>query len=138
MKQNGITHMKYSSLMASFFSDLFLVLLFLYLAAVRIDLSFDGVVSRAVNLNLLLITCIIAGVVAIVFPGNTDEEASEMPPRRLWAYIIVLSIMVASIVTKILEPLSSWALLIGGAGGFVVFLAGSAMMLRDHKREAHE
>lgn len=116
-------------------SDLFLVSLFLYLAAVRIDLSFDGVVSRAFNLNLLLITCIIAGVGAIVFPGNTDEGASEIPPRRLWAYIIVLSIMVGSIVAKFLESLSPWALLIGAAAGFVVFLAGSAMMLQDHENK---
>lgn len=115
-------------------SDLFLVSFFLYLAAVRIDLSLDGVVSRAFNLNILLIICVIAGVVAIVLPGNEDEGASEAPPRRLWAYIIVLSVMVGSIVAKILEPLSLWALLIGAAGGFVVFLAGSAMMLQDCKR----
>lgn len=119
--------------LSSALSDLFLVSLFLYLAAVRIDLSFDGIVSRAVNLNLLLITCVIAGVVAIVFPGNTDEEVSEMPPRRLWAYIIVLSVMVGSIVVKILESLSPWALLIGAAGGFVVFLAGSAMIWHDRR-----
>lgn len=116
-------------------SDLFLVSLFLYLAAVRIDLSFDGVISRAFNLNILLIICIIAGVVAIVLPGNEDEGASETPPRRLWAHIIVLSVMVGSIVVKVLESLSPWALLIGAAGGFVVFLAGSAMMRQDRKRD---
>lgn len=122
-------------LLSSALSDLFLVSLFLYFAAVRIDLSFDGVISRAVNLNFLLITCIIAGVVAIVLPRDTDEGVNEMPPRRLWAYIVVLSVMVGSIVAKILESLSPWALLIGAAGGFVVFLAGSAMMLQDRKKE---
>ncbi len=124
---------KILKILSSALSDLFLVSLFFYLAAVRIDLSFEGVVSRAVNLNLLLITCIIAGIVAIVFPRDADEGANEMPPRRLWAYVVVLSVMVGSIVVKILESLSPWALLIGVAGGFVVFLAGSAMIWHDHR-----
>lgn len=99
-------------------SDIFLASLFLYLAAVYIDLSFEGVVSRAFNVTILLIICIASGIGTVLFPH----------PRRSWVPIVVLSVMVGSIVAKISESLSPLALLIGAAGGIVVFLAGSAMI----------
>ena len=112
-------------------SDLFLVSLFLYLAAVRIDLSLEGLISRAVPLNSILLICMLAGIGAVLLPSDQERVRAQRAPVRLWIYAVLLSTFIGSIIAEILRDLSPWALLMGCAGGFIVFLVCFAIIRQD-------
>ena len=103
-------------------SDLFLVALFLYLAAVRIDLSLDGLISRAFNPSVLLFICLLSGVGTILCDDSHEESARAPMQKRVWFYGAIFSMLVGSIVYEVLKELSSWALLLGPLAAFIVFL----------------
>lgn len=116
------------SLIARMFSDTFMVSLFLYLALVRIDLSLEGFVSRAFNLNILLIVCILSGVGTVLL-DTPPKEGEERPlPRRSWIYAGALSMLVGSLIYQILVLLTPWALIMALGGTSVVFLIFFAMI----------
>lgn len=121
--------MKYNSLLASFFSDTFLVSLFLYVAAVRIDLSLEGLISRAFNPNILLLVVLLSGLGSVLCRSSKEESQKDAaPPRRLWFYITLISGFIGAIVFEVLKGPSSWALILGIAAGAIVFLTGFAMI----------
>lgn len=116
-------------------SDTFLVSLFLYLAAVHIDLSLEGLISRAVPLNTFLLIVLLSGIAAVLLPQSAETPVSVNAPWRMWVYAMLISVFIGSIVTEILKNLSSWALLIGLAAAFVVFLVSFAIICDDSKTE---
>lgn len=122
---------KFLKLFSALCSDLFLVSLFLYLAAARIDLSFGGLLSRAFNINILLFILLVSGIGAVFCPQLSKETCAQSQPRRMWFYTGALSILIGSIVFEILRALSSWALFMGGAAGVIVFLT-SFVMIREY------
>lgn len=112
-------------------SDLFLVSLFLYLAAVRADLSLGGLLSRAFNLNILLAILFLSGIGAVFCFHPAEETSAGQQPRRLWFYTVALSILIGVTVFEVLNPLSAWAPLMGVASGAIVFLT-SFVMIREY------
>lgn len=122
---------KILKLFSLLFSDLFLVSLFLYLAAVHADLSLDGLLSRAFNLNILLVILLLSGIGSVFCFKPAEETSVEQPQRRLWFYVIALSILIGVIVFEALKPLSPWAIFMGSAAGAIVFLT-SFVMIREY------
>lgn len=114
-------------------SDIFLVSLFLYLAAVRLDLSLEGLFSRAVPLNTVLLVVLLSGITAALLSSPVEAPVPVRAPRRVWVYALLISIFIGSIVSEILKDLSSGAHLIGLAAGFVVFLVSFVIISDDLK-----
>ncbi|MEK7123044.1 MAG: hypothetical protein AAB855_04280 [Patescibacteria group bacterium] len=124
--------MKKYPLISTMVSDVFLVSLFFYLAAVRIDLSMSGLISRAFPLNILLLIVVLSGLANVLVPPK-DEQTYQKPAKRLWVYVVLISIFIGSIVVEILKNVSPWALLIGCAAGFIVFFVGFAIIRQDYE-----
>lgn len=114
-------------------SDIFLVSLFLYLAAVRLDLSLEGLISRAVPLNTVLLVVLLSGITAALLSSPVEAPVPVRAPRRVWVYALLISIFIGSIVSEILKDLSSGAHLIGLAAGVVVFLVSFVIISDDLK-----
>lgn len=117
--------------LATILSDLFLASLFLYLAGTLLDLFSPGIVSRALNLSTILAVCMVAGIVSILL-GPPQEEYQGKASVFLWIYSSALSIGGGIMIWQALEPLSSFALVFGGAGALIVFFACFAMMSSDN------
>ncbi|MBI4599673.1 hypothetical protein HY732_02005 [Candidatus Uhrbacteria bacterium] len=109
-------------------SDLFMVSLFLYLAAVRIDLSLEGLISRAFNPTILLLICLLSGIGATLCADPERADEQWRAPKRLWVYAVFLSALIGSIVYEALQALSPWALILSGAAAVIVFLASFAII----------
>lgn len=114
-------------------SDTFLVSLFLYLAAVRIDVSLEGLISRAVPLNAVLLVVLLSGIASALVSSSVETSVPVRTPRRVWVYAALISIFIGSIVSEILKDFSPFAHLIGLAVSFVVFLVSFAILYDDSK-----
>lgn len=128
MEGHHETMEKRITLFSFIFSDTFLVSLFLYCAAVRIDLSFEGFISRAFNPTIMLLIVILSGLGSVLCWSPAHEHNARKAPRRLWFYTGLISLFIGSIVFEVLKSISSWALLLSVAAGAIVFLASSAMI----------
>ena len=115
------------------FSDLFFTSFFLYLAAVRIDLTLEGIISRTFPLNILLLVFLLSGIAAVLFPSPQKPLAKQRLPIRMWVYAVLIALFVGSIVAEDLYDFSSAALLMGVAAGFVVFLVSFAIIRTDYE-----
>ncbi len=113
-------------LFATIFSDLFLVSLFLYFLIVLVEQYIPGIVSRAVPPAYILWMCFISGTIAVL----TSPPQSEDTKQSWSAYIYcgIISLMTGVIIWQVLALQSSWSVLFGIAGGFIVFLASFATM----------
>ena len=111
-------------------SDLFLTSLFLYLAGMLADSFAPGIISRALNLSILLAVCVCAGIFSILI-GPPEEKHKNKQSVLLWAYIMFLTSVTGIMIWQTLAPLSRFAVLFAIAGACIVFFALFAMM-RDN------
>lgn len=119
------------NLFATIVSDLFLASLFLYLAGMCADLFSPGIISRALNLSLVLVVCIAAGIFSILL-GPPQEEQQKQSSVFLWVYCVALSIAGGFMIWQALVPFSPHAVLFGLAGASIVFFTCFAMMNGNH------
>lgn len=101
--------------------DVFLVALAGYMVALALESMKAGSVVRYFNLNDLLLTVVVSGVLAVVLP-HPDVRSRN----TTWYYmgLVILSLLVGFIVFQLTAQLDIWARIIAVSSTLLVCSAG--------------
>jgi peptidoglycan/LPS O-acetylase OafA/YrhL len=91
-------------------------------------------VMAYLNLNHLLLICLISGIIATLFEEPANEKKLEQQQKVGFSILLILSIITFIIIMVFVWDLGAWGALVALAGGIVVFLLGKTL-INDHDHD---
>ncbi|MBI4272648.1 hypothetical protein HY621_02245 [Candidatus Uhrbacteria bacterium] len=108
--------------MKQFFSsiifDVFLASLAVFLLSFLIEQEWKGAVVQWVNLNYVLVICLVSGILAILFPKEVEKDH---PGAGYWIGSVFISIAAGFIAYKHSEELGVWAYAFACGVSLIIF-----------------
>ncbi len=86
--------------------DVFLTSLTVFLLSFLIEMQWKGAVVQWVNLNYVLVICLISGILSVLFPKQTEKTR---PGAGYWIGSLLISAAAGFISYKQADELGMWA-----------------------------
>lgn len=104
--------------------DVFLTSLTVFFFSFLIEAQWKGAVVMWVNLNILLVVCIVSGILSVLLPSEKNHTRVGI---GYWLGALVISAGTGFLAYKKSEELGSWAYLFASAVALIIFFISYAL-----------
>ncbi|MFH1187884.1 MAG: hypothetical protein V1688_03420 [bacterium] len=112
--------------LVQFNKDVFTVSMISFVALFLLELIKPKFVIAYINLNCVLLLCLMTGIFTVLFEKQTQAEENNVnnPNKDARGVLLVLSIITFVFIMFFTYDLGMWGVLISFGGGMVAFLLG--------------
>ncbi len=121
------------SILSHIFYDVFLTSLTVFFFSFLIEAQWKGAVAMWINLNLLLVICLVSGILSVLLPS--EENHNTHVGIGYWLGALAISVGTGFIAYKKIEELEIWAYLFAGSVALIIFFISYALAGTSETKE---
>lgn len=119
-------------------NEIFKISLISYLLFYLIDDFKNGFISNYFNLNILLITVIITGVLTVLLKSEKEERENNKIRRRDYIFIIILGVITAGIIYYRIKEIGKLSFAIAIISGVIIILLSILFIGESSNKEEND
>ncbi len=118
--------------LSSIIYDVFLSSLTVFLLSFLIEAQWKGVVVQWVNLNYVLVICLVSGILSVLLPKQTEKTR---PGIGYWIGSLLISVSAGFISYKHSDELGVWAYAFALGVAMIIFFIAYVLAITSETKE---